>query len=388
MAERRSLLGEEQEQEQDQDQRRRVDVFGDEFAVDEEDVAVADGFRPADDNEARVSHEDDNRSPEIRTASPYYSPDPVSPPGLSRDSTRKSRGAPDPLASPSERVEPPLRRTPSGNFTASRAHRAMSSASSSLFASTQGAAFASSGPSHPYGMYPQGTVTRTASVVTASTAQRQRHSSTRNGPAHPYALYTQGVGDELDREETPTPPNLVPVGFLGLGQSYQRQVGPEGEEQGLIGDFGHTEQLPPYTRYPEDGPDKVPLLEPPDPPTALHSRAPVQGSDPSNPIMHVQVQLDPRQSMTDRSLLEGQERRPSVMSRRSLLPLQDRPASGSILESQPWYRTSWRRRKTTRVCGVPLMWFLGAVGAIVFGCALLGGVVGGYFVGREKGAET
>jgi hypothetical protein len=42
------------------------------------------------------------------------------------------------------------------------------------------------------------------------------------------------------------------VGFPGTADPYQRRLGPEGEEAAdLIGPDGHTEQLPPYTRYPE-----------------------------------------------------------------------------------------------------------------------------------------
>jgi len=42
------------------------------------------------------------------------------------------------------------------------------------------------------------------------------------------------------------------VGFPGHGIAYRRQIGPDGEEIGdLIGPLGHMEELPPYTRYPE-----------------------------------------------------------------------------------------------------------------------------------------
>ncbi|KAI6778987.1 uncharacterized protein J7T54_002630 [Emericellopsis cladophorae] len=44
----------------------------------------------------------------------------------------------------------------------------------------------------------------------------------------------------------------IPVGFNGMGTTYQRQIGPDGEEVGdLIGPDGHLEELPPYSRYPE-----------------------------------------------------------------------------------------------------------------------------------------
>ena len=67
------------------------------------------------------------------------------------------------------------------------------------------------------------------------------------GPTHPYALYPQNTAtsEELSNQH-------IPVGFPGHGMAYQRQLGPDGEEIGdLIGPLGHMEELPPYTRYPE-----------------------------------------------------------------------------------------------------------------------------------------
>jgi len=67
------------------------------------------------------------------------------------------------------------------------------------------------------------------------------------GPTHPYSLYPQGTAPI---EETDNQP--IPVGFNGMGTTYQRQIGPDGEEAGdLIGPDGHLEELPPYSRYPE-----------------------------------------------------------------------------------------------------------------------------------------
>lgn len=48
----------------------------------------------------------------------------------------------------------------------------------------------------------------------------------------------------------PIPSN---VGFPGSTDRYQRRIGPDGEEAAdLIGPDGHTEQLPPYSRYPDE----------------------------------------------------------------------------------------------------------------------------------------
>ena len=335
---------------------------------------MADGFRPMG---ARASTDTSHDR--------HTTPTPSSPTGPSRNSTRKSQSRANPFASPEDEAEAPLRRTPSGNFTADMAHRSVSSASSNVYASAHSPGFASSGPSHPYGMYPQGTVARTPSTATQSTVRPQRNSSVRGGPAHPYAMYPQGVGEDLDDEDDDaTPQQIVPVGFPGLGQSYQRRVGPEGEDQDLIGDFGHTEQLPPYTRYPEEGPEKMPLLGVPDPPTALHSRAPVQGSDPGNPLMHTHILPAQRNSMSDDSTLRRQR---STASRSTILaPLEPTSSSDTLIAEKRWNEKSWQERRRTPIfCGIRFIWLAAILALLLFIGALVGGVVGGYAMGKING---
>lgn len=368
-----------------------MDVFDDEFEVEDFDV-VADGFRPgrssgvSADTTSRQDH--DRHAPSVAA---HYAPSPVNTRGMAegaaRNSTRKSRTYANPFASPEDdggEGEAPLRRTPSGNFTTQLAHRSVSSASSTVYAGTQSPRIAAGGPSHPYGMYPQGTMARTPSIATQSTVRPQRNSSVRGGPTHPYTLYPQGIEDDLEGEHA-SPQNLVPVGFPGLGQSYQRQLGPEGEDQDLIGDFGHTEQLPPYTRYPEDGPEK-PLLGVPDPPTALHSRAPVQGTDPGNPLMHTHILPEQRQSMADDSTLRRQA---STTSRRSaMLPLEQTSSNDSLMGKKSWNEKTWQERRWTRlICGIPFIWLAIGIAALLFVGALVGGVIGGYVVGKSNGTE-
>jgi hypothetical protein len=49
------------------------------------------------------------------------------------------------------------------------------------------------------------------------------------------------------------PVAAIPVGFPGMSGRYQRRLGPDGEEVAdIVGPDGHTEQLPPYTRYPDE----------------------------------------------------------------------------------------------------------------------------------------
>ena len=365
--------------------RENPNVFDDEYEV-QDGGFMADGLRPAQNHDregsGRQDRDEDDQNGRLSAthgASSSMSSTPAA--GPSRSSTRKSRGQQNPFASPEDgEVGMPLVRTPSGNFDTVRT--SVSSASSSRFARTSSQRFGA-GPSHPYNMYPQGTMARTPSVTTTSTTRPQRQSSSRQ-PQHPYAMYTQGVGDDLD-DDNATAQNLVPVGFLGTGEHYQRRRGPDGEEQGLLGDFGHTEQLPPYTRYPEDGPEKAPLLDVPNPPGVLHSRAPVLGSDPGMDLMHTQIHAAPpaQQSMTDDSELY---RQPSVASRRSLPASVHACSQGdTLLTEKTWSAKSWREKRKTRVCGVPCWWFILLTGTMVFIAAMLGGVIGGFVEGQRKG---
>ncbi|KAK4542158.1 hypothetical protein LTR36_007005 [Oleoguttula mirabilis] len=353
-----------------------ANVFDDTFEVEDFDF-VADGFRPSEHDTEGENEQVEVAEQPVRTVSAHYADRPVSPtaPNVrpSRNSMRKSRGPDNPFASPEDAEE----RVASLSFEPDMAHhRSVSSASSHHFARTSSPRFGA-GPSHPYGMYAQGTIPRSPSTATQSTIRpppRPSSTSARAGPQHPYTLYPQGVSEDLDDEEEDTPQAPVPIGFPGLGQSYQRRMGPDGEEQDIIGEDGHTEQLPPYTRYPEDGPEKVPLLVP-EAPTALHSRAPVAGTDPTMDLMHTTLlpQLAPqlRQSMTDQSLLH---RRDTSMSNVELL--NSTTSQSSLASNKSWSDKSWKEKRKTRFCGIPLWWYLLSIGVVAFIAIVLGAVIG------------
>ncbi|KAI7668014.1 hypothetical protein KC322_g16500 [Hortaea werneckii] len=376
MAERRSLLDGNTTPTQE-----NLNVFDDEFAEDFD--GVADGFRPSDhDRDA----EDEVEEQPVRTVSAHYASGSVSPAISSRrpshNSTRKVRPyADNPFSSPDDGDE----RSPSMTFEPDHtAHRSISSASSAQFARTGSPRFGA-GPSHPYAMYPQGTLNRMSSVTTESTARvPTREPSIRGGPQHPYTLYPQGVAED---EDDVVPQNPVPVGF-GLGQSYHRQLGPDGEDADIIGEDGHTEQLPPYTRYPEDGPEKMPLLVP-EAPTALHSRAPVAGTDPTMDLMHnsLRPQAPPQQrpqSMMDQSALNG-ARAPSV-SNIELMDSSSGSGADSLKSQKSWKEKSWKEKRKTKFLGIPLWWYLLVAGVLSFIVAVLGGVIGGFLRNQKNEA--
>ncbi|OAA61160.1 hypothetical protein SPI_05184 [Niveomyces insectorum RCEF 264] len=140
-----------------------------------------------------------------------------------------------------------------------------------------------SGPSFPYQLYTQDVrVARTADGSTTSTpAPSESPYSGPRGPTFPYTMYPQNT---MAGPSSVSVPGVPIVGFPGMPVNYQRRVGPDGEDVGdMIGPDGHTEQLPPYSRYPDDaytrkiaavssapGPDPLndPTLAPPAAPLA------------------------------------------------------------------------------------------------------------------------
>lgn len=152
------------------------------------------------------------------------------------------------------------------------------------------------GPSFPYGMYPQNTMARSASITTDSVGRPPRISLSQ--PTHPYGMYPQNVMESPDEPAVSPIAAAIPVGFPGLNAGYHRRLGPDGEEQDIIGPDGHTEQLPPYSRYPEEGPTKAAMaaeasvspIEAPLPatvPTPLPAPAPAPAPVPNSPVNDV-----------------------------------------------------------------------------------------------------
>jgi hypothetical protein len=113
------------------------------------------------------------------------------------------------------------------------------------------------GPSHPYGMYPQVGVSRSPSVGSTSTIRPQeRPLGEMNGPQHPYAMYSQNVVEEGIDDD------MIPVGFPGHNPPYQPPADRRDDELGdIIGPDGHAEPLPPYSRYPTGVVPKPPGAE-------------------------------------------------------------------------------------------------------------------------------
>jgi hypothetical protein len=142
-----------------------------------------------------------------------------------------------------------------------------------------------SGPSFPYQMYQQNVRMRNmmdGSTPAASSAPAHDPSyQGPRGPAYPYGLYPQNtVG---------LPGPLPVVGFPGMGDAYQRQIGPDGEEAQLVGPLGHTEELPPYSRYPEETYTAKPSDSQPDANVAAVAASAAAPASPAGPSTATEV---------------------------------------------------------------------------------------------------
>lgn len=352
-----------------------LNVFDDEFAI--EDFDIADGFRPEpmQDGGNRQSHDE----PPITSVSAHMSDTPMSPIQSSRalrNSIRKPRRPDNPFASAEdEPAESPLTRTPSQNsqstisYAPGITHRSTSSASSHAFARSGSPFQGGSGPSHPYFMYPQGTMAgRTPSISTTSTVRPiQRPLSTHQGPAHPYRMYAQNVVEDTEDEpvEHLGTTNAIPVGFPGHDQPFHRRRGPDGEEQDIIGTDGHSEQLPPYSEYPEDGPPKDTILP-------LHTAAPGIASHLALPLM----QRGP-QSMSD---LDNSAAGQGFVNMEQM----DTNETVNTSSKKSWSEKSWKEKRKTKFCGIPLWWILLAAGVVAFIAIVLGGAIGGILSTQRK----
>ena len=249
-----------------------------------------------------------------------------------------------------------------------------------------------SGPSHPYDLYPQNVrVPRTMSMTTSSTEPLSE--SSYNGPrapAHPYGMYTQDTIAES--HNSPIAP--IPLGFHGLPDHYQRRMGAEGEDVAdIIGPDGHTEQLPPYTRYPDEAyARKVRDVE--ESPGAVHGGASIVPAPPVVQTSGLQaipgaggIGLATRnpefESVDDLGSPQSRHSSRSFTSDASQHEINMAAASYSEKEKPAGPLKSWMRR---RVCGILPLWsiLLTLIVLALMG-VILGSVIGAFMSKQKKG---
>lgn len=338
-------------------------VFDDEYAVDtptsDSEFHISDGF-----GGPSAARSTDSRAQQSKAQSSQavaYPTDVKTPPAPVRNSIAKNPGIMGGFSSFNDRSGTPVSghsppaadgiATPLADLNPRSSSRASSYAPTDRASSPQ-----QSGPSFPYGLYQQSStgMGRTNSVVTTSTSQiaGARQSILPSGPTHPYGLYRQNGLEEGDGPSN-SGVQAIPVGFPGSSNGFHRQIGPDGEEQDIIGPDGHTEQLPPYSRYPEEGSAKVAVPN--------GSAAQSLASGPQSP-------QQPSASASTAAILD-----PS------------RGESGHA-DERAWNEKSWRERRRVKMCGgrIPC-WMVGVmVGCAIIIAGLVAGLVGGLISANKK----
>lgn len=221
------------------------------------------------------------------------------------------------------------------------------------------------GPLHQYQNYAQeGRLARTASVATTVTLHvPDRPYTGPGGPTHPYGMYPQNIAEAELVEDPIVAVPAIPVGFLGATDNYQRRLGPEGEEiAGLIGPDGHTEELPPYTQYPDEAFARKTRSE-----TALPAVIPGAGGmglATRNPEFSSQEDLNMR-SVSPNSLRST----PSIRSETS----EHQVNVAAMTESEKPQLKKWQQVARRKLCNIIPIWVVVLI-ALVF--VLFGIVLG------------
>ena len=248
-----------------------------------------------------------------------------------------------------------------------------------------------SGPSHPYEMYTQD-VRRTMSMTTTSSAAPVSESSYVGPrmPAHPYSMYTQDAATEDAAAPVAVPGPPIPLGWHARHAQYQRRLGAEGEDMGFVGPGGHTEELPPYSKYPDQalerkardgGPETTPLgIEVQAVRPAQTSSLPAipgaggLGLATRNPEFESRDDLDsPRSRHSSRSFTSDSEHEINLAAEKA----------GTMSEKgQPV--TGWRKRMRRRVCGGVPVWSIVLLVTLLILMASVVGAVVRIFMDKER----
>ncbi|KAJ6033465.1 hypothetical protein N7499_009737 [Penicillium canescens] len=228
------------------------------------------------------------------------------------------------------------------------------------------------GPSHPYGMYPQVGVSRSPSVGSTSTIRPvEQPIEQSTGPQHPYAMYSQNVVEE-GIDDSP-----IPVGFPGHNPPYQPPAGRQDDDVGdIIGPDGHTEPLPPYSRYPTGVVPKPPGAE-----TMADLNTPPEEHRLNNEALPSnEAAREPPVSETSSRALVLEHSGDGNNGRNG-----GERAAGTtgIMAFEEKLK---RKGKQTACCGLPV-WTLVLIATVLLIGGCIGGVIGGV-LGTKRAAEA
>jgi hypothetical protein len=217
-------------------------------------------------------------------------------------------------------------------------------------------------------MYPQRTLSNATAETTTPIPRESPTENQQQGPTHPYTLYTQSTAEV---EETPA--RSIPVGFTNVPDNYRRQLGPDGEEAGdLIGPMGHTEELPPYTRYPEiayvrkgSSNDTESISTP-----SSSTRGMPAVSAGAGGIGR--ATRDPEFSSTEEDLALNRSR-PSIRSQHSQASRHDINTAAREITEKSSRQEKWERRAKKKLWGIVPYW---AICLVMVGMVLMGIIMG------------
>ena len=182
--------------------------------------------------------------------------------------------------------------------------------------------------------------------------------------------------------EPVVPHSVIPVGFPGMRGHYQTQVDQQGEDVGdIVGPDGHMEQLPPYSRFPDDpsGKRTAAMAAVPVAPAASTPGETSQPIPPIQPAQPAQPIQPPTASTDDRPVSHGSAATEPVDNNSG-----DHLAVNAVSSSGSNFSEKIRRNGKRRICfGLPLWLVLGVIAVIVF-AATLGAIIGGV-VANQRG---
>jgi hypothetical protein len=140
------------------------------------------------------------------------------------------------------------------------------------------------------------------------------------------------------------------VGFPGRNANFHRQLGPDGEEQDIIGPDGHTEQLPPYSKYPNE----------------VEKAMALAASVPTSPTSSHESERVLSQTSQDHT------------------EMADSGTTAPATEKS-WSEKSWKERWKTKVFYrlIPCWLLVIALAFLVFLGVIIGGAIGG-FLAKER----
>jgi hypothetical protein len=174
-------------------------------------------------------------------------------------------------------------------------------------------------------------------------------------------MYQQNALAEPEQVVPPQRP-LIQVGFPGRNAGFTRQLGPDGEDQDIIGPDGHTEQLPPYSKYPDEN-EK-----------AYATVATANLNPPLSPA---------RSAMSESTLVSNAHPTAGRSEPPSEPPSEPSGSSTTSASEKSWKEKTWKEKRKTRFCAIPLWVILVAAGCLAFIAVVLGGTIGG-LLAKEK----